>query len=549
MGELKIQQSSLQNAILQDGQFIFGTTETGAEIISSSIGSFAHGYADEGSSIIANGIGSYASGIATEKDGIPGHIKTEYACSYAAGYAKGGDIISNASSAFAYGYVNGTNSYIMAEGVAAYAHGYVNANNSYIYAKGNGAHAEGHVVVTDYCNNPSINAIGDGAHAEGIITKAIEQGAHAEGYYTSALGKYSHTEGGYTETLGEYSHAEGEGTRAKGKASHTEGYQTVVWGKNNTVLFPKPSSFFDQPYINPTETVFYYNYLTLVDLVNLGEPQLLINDKVFDTKMQFGPPSILVIPALTEEDKNWINDEKNNICIISEYSHAEGWITETKSKGSHAEGYCTQTIGKYSHTEGYNTKTLAPYSHASGEGTIADYPGSTAIGQYNKSHKEQASEYVILYIGNGLNDRLRRDALYITSSPSPTDTNNCIVYINGSLEVTTGTYQTSDINLKDVISYDISLDKVYETLEKCHTILYTLKDDESKREQIGMIAQEIKEYFPEIVNELENGTLSLDYSKLSVILFRLCKDLIKKNNEFNERLIKIEEKLNKLYKN
>jgi len=61
-----------------------------------------------------------------------------------------------------------------------------------------------------------------------------------------------------------------------------------------------------------------------------------------------------------------------------------------------------------------------------------------------------------------------------------------------------------------------------------------------------MIAQEIKEYFPEVISGSKDGTLSLDYSRLTVILFRLCKDLVKKNNEINDRLNKIEEKLSRL---
>ena len=46
--------------------------------------------------------------------------------------------------------------------------------------------------------------------------------------------------------------------------------------------------------------------------------------------------------------------------------------------------------------------------------------------------------------------------------------------------------------------------------------------------QIGLIAQEVREFFPEIVNEDADGYLSLDYAKLTVIILRVLKDLIDK---------------------
>jgi hypothetical protein len=43
-----------------------------------------------------------------------------------------------------------------------------------------------------------------------------------------------------------------------------------------------------------------------------------------------------------------------------------------------------------------------------------------------------------------------------------------------------------------------------------------------------MIAQEIQEFFPEVISEDKNGMLSLDYSRLTVIIFKVLKDLIKR---------------------
>lgn len=84
-------------------------------------------------------------------------------------------------------------------------------------------------------------------------------------------------------------------------------------------------------------------------------------------------------------------------------------------------------------------------------------------------------------------------------------------------------YETSDIRKKDIKS-DIPLDKCYDLLDKCQTIVYTLKD--SNKEQLGLIAQEVEEFFPEIVCIDNEGFKTLDYSRLTVICLKLIKDLI-----------------------
>ena len=93
-------------------------------------------------------------------------------------------------------------------------------------------------------------------------------------------------------------------------------------------------------------------------------------------------------------------------------------------------------------------------------------------------------------------------------------------------------YQTSDIRKKD-IKEEISLDKCYDLIDKCQTIIYSLKDQ--TKEQVGMIAQEVEEFFPEVIQTDEEGFKSLDYSRLVVICFRVLKDLIKRVSKLEEK--------------
>lgn len=95
----------------------------------------------------------------------------------------------------------------------------------------------------------------------------------------------------------------------------------------------------------------------------------------------------------------------------------------------------------------------------------------------------------------------------------------------GKINSAGGFFETSDARKKD-IQGELSLDKAYDFIRNCEPILYSLKG--SDKTQIGLIAQEVREFFPEIVNEDEEGYLSLDYAKLTVIILRVLKDLIDK---------------------
>jgi hypothetical protein len=86
-------------------------------------------------------------------------------------------------------------------------------------------------------------------------------------------------------------------------------------------------------------------------------------------------------------------------------------------------------------------------------------------------------------------------------------------------------YETSDARKKDIKS-NLPLDKCYDLIDKCQTVIYPLKDQ--TKEQVGMIAQEIEEFFPEVVATDNDGFKSLDYSRLVVICFKVLKDVIKR---------------------
>lgn len=97
--------------------------------------------------------------------------------------------------------------------------------------------------------------------------------------------------------------------------------------------------------------------------------------------------------------------------------------------------------------------------------------------------------------------------------------------VTDKCNATNGFFQTSDIRKKDV-KEELDLNRCYEMLDKCQEVLYTLKNDD--KEQIGMIAQEVEEFFPEIISTDKDGYKSIDYSKLTVVCLRIIKDLYKR---------------------
>lgn len=86
-------------------------------------------------------------------------------------------------------------------------------------------------------------------------------------------------------------------------------------------------------------------------------------------------------------------------------------------------------------------------------------------------------------------------------------------------------FETSDLRKKNIKS-DIPLDKCYDLLNTCSTVIYSLKEQD--QEQIGLIAQEVEEFFPEVVQTDHDGFKSLAYDRLIVVCFKMMKDMVKR---------------------
>ena len=113
-------------------------------------------------------------------------------------------------------------------------------------------------------------------------------------------------------------------------------------------------------------------------------------------------------------------------------------------------------------------------------------------------------------------------------------------FVGSRVNASYGFYETSDANLK---TFENDVDVDFDILSQIPKKYFTWKNDENKKRQIGTSAQMLLSYYPELVSTTDDGNLTVDYAKLSIIALAAIDKLRKENLELKERLKRIEEKL------
>jgi hypothetical protein len=108
------------------------------------------------------------------------------------------------------------------------------------------------------------------------------------------------------------------------------------------------------------------------------------------------------------------------------------------------------------------------------------------------------------------------------------------IYSNTSTWFSGGNlYASSDESLKNIKS-EINVD--IEKLLEIRKILFTFKNDENNQVQLGTIAQDVQKLYPEIVDESNDGILSVSYERLNILAMSAI-DILNKRIEKLETIL------------
>ena len=184
---------------------------------------------------------------------------------------------------------------------------------------------------------------------------------------------------------------------------------------------------------------------------------------------------------------------------------------------------------------GSNTTASGSYSTAIGlYATASDY-SSTVIGQHNSSGSSVtnnatsfSTSNTAFVIGNGENSDNKSDAFKVMFDGTTT--------IAGDLTI------NSDARLKANIT---SLGGTLAKLLKIDGKSYTMKKDQSEKQKIGLLAQDIQKVFPELVLESQ-GIKSVNYQGLVPVIINALKEQDRKMKEQDRKMREQEERLERL---
>jgi hypothetical protein len=219
------------------------------------------------------------------------------------------------------------------------------------------------------------------------------------------------------------------------------------------------------------------------------------------------------------------------------YSLAIGGLTTASGISSLALGSNTTASGHQSISAGNSSIASASYSTAFGYGSVASDFTSTVIGQYNNSLSSittngSATSYnadnTAFVVGNGTDDSNRSDAFKVMFNGDATVSNDLTII--GDVVI------SSDARLKSNI---VSLGSTLSKLLLIDGKSYQMKG----KQKIGVLAQEIKKVFPELVTEDENEILAVNYQGLVPVLINALKEQENKVQEQEERIKRLEKLL------
>ena len=332
-------------------------------------------------------------------------------------------------------------------------------------------------------------AMGNQTISSGGSSTAMGSFSVASGYRSTAMGDAVRANGTYSTAMGYKTTANGQGSTAMGYETTASGINATAMGRSSTASGTDSAA------------IGHANVASGATSIALGLGSHALGNSAF----AMGESTAATGSGAIAMGFEVVSSGENAVAL---------------GDNSTALGNGTKAIGKSSTSLGFNTRA-------------SDF-GSTVIGQYNALGRETTidslafnAENAAFVVGNGTSITATSDAFSILFNGN---TN-----VGHDLTVEGDVVVNSDRRLKaNIISLGSTLAKLLNIDGKS----YTIKKDPQQKKKIGLLAQDIKKEFPELVSEAADRILSINYQGLVPVLINAIKEQEKRIQRLEQLLLK-----------
>ena len=377
-------------------------------------------------------------------------------------------------------------------------------------------------------------ASGDCTTAMGRFTTASGNRATAMGGYTTASGIYSTAMGYYTTAsdyvstvIGQYNSSGSSATSATSFSTSNTAFVIGNGADSSNKSDAFKVMFNGDTYVSSSLYLAGTAITATAAEINLLDGVTAVGSGILSSVTENGNTGVRLSTSNTSNH----GDIGSNAVDLS-YSSSSSSTRGASGNYAVAMGRETTASGNYSTAMGRETTASGKYSISMGRNTTASDFGSTVIGRYNSSGSSVtnsatsfSTSNTAFVIGNGADSSNKSDAFKVMFNGDATVSNDLTV--SGDVVI------SSDARLKsNVVSLGSTLPKLLQIDGKS----YEMKG----KQKIGVLAQEIKEVFPELVSEDDNEMLAVNYQGLVPVLINALKEQQIKYIEQEKRLERLE---------
>lgn len=188
---------------------------------------------------------------------------------------------------------------------------------------------------------------------------------------------------------------------------------------------------------------------------------------------------------------------------------AMGFNTTANAPRSTAMGDESTTVGEAATAMGFKTRAGGEAAVATGSRTTAATEHSLTIGECNDANT--SDDNTLFVAGNGS---------FVESLGSCFPSNALVLDDSGNLTISGSLTENSDRRLKKEIRPLGS--GILQRLSRLRPVRYEFKNQETypAGDQIGLLAQDVRKEFPQLVSKGSGGYLSLAYPKMTAVLLK-----------------------------